>query len=53
MQCLKPIKRNTELYYVIALEGIQYERPVSYMGQLTAKGCQSLAQLWGELIAVN
>ena len=51
--CLKPIKINTELYYVIAGDRIQQDRPVSYLGQAVAKGCQPLASLWSELVSID
>ena len=51
--CLKPIKINAELYYAIAGDGIQQDRPVSYLGQAVAKGCQPLASLWSELVSID
>ena len=51
--CLKPVKINAELYYAIASEGIQKDRPLSYVGQAIAKGCQPLAQLWSDLVAID
>ena len=51
--CLKPVKINAELYYAIAGDGIQQDRPVSYIGQAVAKGCQPLASLWSELVSID
>ena len=52
-QCLKLIKINDELYYAITSERIKHDRLVFCVGQLTAKGCQPLVQLWSELVAMD
>ena len=47
---LKPIKINAELYYAIASDGVQQDKPLSYIGQAITKGCQPLADLWNTLV---
>ena len=50
---LKPVKINAELYYAIASEGVQQDKPLSYIGQAITKGCQPLASLWNTLIDMD
>ena len=51
--CLKPIKINAELYYAIASEGVQQDKPKVYISQAIAKGCQPLVTMWNELVEID
>ena len=51
--CLKPIKINAELYYAISSDGIHKDKPLSYIGQVLAKGSQPLVSLWSALVTAD